>query len=87
MTYGALAFGTRVGVTGLTAIIRSRTAQPKNADSESRNRFTDDSAKPLEDLLPSPECLSDGRHLDTARWCPHRRPETAAGNCRERLLC
>ena len=38
--------GTRVGVTGLATIIRSRTAQAKKDDSESRNRRTDDSAKP-----------------------------------------
>ena len=39
-------FGTRVPVTGLAAIIRSRTAQAKNDDSEARNRRTDDSASP-----------------------------------------
>ena len=38
--------GTRVPITGLAAISRSRTAQPKNADKEARNRRTDDSASP-----------------------------------------
>jgi hypothetical protein len=46
-TRGVPARGTRVGVTGLAAIIRSRTAQAKYDDSESRKRRTDDSAKPL----------------------------------------
>ena len=41
--------GTRVPVTGLVAMSRSRTAQAKNADSDARKRFTDDSASP--DLL------------------------------------
>ncbi len=41
--------GTRVPVTGLVVISRSRTAQAKNADSDARKRFTDDSASP--DLL------------------------------------
>jgi hypothetical protein len=35
-----------VGVTGLATIIRSRTAQAKNDDNESRKRRTDDSARP-----------------------------------------
>jgi len=38
--------GIRVPVTGFTAINRSRTAQAKNAESEARNRFTEDSASP-----------------------------------------
>ena len=37
--------GTRVVVTGLLAISRSRTAQPKNADRDARNRFTDDAGR------------------------------------------
>lgn len=44
---GVPARGTRVGITGLAAIIRSRTAHTNNDDSESAKRRTDDSAKPL----------------------------------------
>jgi hypothetical protein len=46
-TRGVPARGTRVGVTGLVATTRSRAAQAKYDDSESRKRRTDDSAKPL----------------------------------------
>jgi hypothetical protein len=38
--------GTRVPVTGLAAINRSRTAQAKKDDNEARNRLTDDAASP-----------------------------------------
>ena len=55
--------GTRVGVTGLARIIRSRTAQAKKADRESRNRRTDDSARPRRSRATS--ALETSRSLTT----------------------
>ena len=53
-------------MTGLTAIIRSRTVQAKNAESESRNRFTDDSASPPRSSAMSTRLTS---RSVTARTC------------------
>ena len=55
--------GTFVPVTGLTKIIRSRAVQAKNADNESRNRLTDDSANPLRTNVTS---VRDTSRLVTA---------------------
>jgi hypothetical protein len=47
--FGADDFGTRLANTGLATIMRSRTPQAKKDDSESRNRCTEEVARPDRD--------------------------------------
>lgn len=66
-TRGAPTFGTRVRTTGLNAIIRSRTAQAKNADSEARKRRTEASAYPSRLNETSARCTSRSVTADTCK--------------------